>query len=160
MAFKAFMKVKGDNVGDVEGAAIEQNHVGWIDVLEFGYGGDRQMGAGSVFTGGVSKYEALSATFYMDKSYPYLVKAYATHDHVGVTMHVLDKEGAEYYHSFEIPDAMGIIRRFDVLGVAKAEDARPKVIVEFAYAQCMVTLVDKDGNEHVVDINIEEGTTE
>ena len=44
MAFKAFMKVVGDNVGDVAGAAIETNHDGWIDVREFSYGGDRKMG--------------------------------------------------------------------------------------------------------------------
>jgi type VI secretion system Hcp family effector len=159
MAFKAFMKVVGDNVGDVAGAAIEANHDGWIDVREFSYSGDRKMGTGSVFTGGVSAYEPLSATFYMDKSFPLLVNAFSTHDHVGVTIHVLDREGAEYYHSIEIPESMGIIRSFDVLGVSAAEDARPKVSIEFAYASCIMTLVDKEDAEPVVEIQIEEGTT-
>ena len=159
MAFKAFMKVIGDATGDIEGTVIETNHDTWIEVLEFSYRGDRQMGTGSVFTGGVSAYEPLTAVIYMDKAYPYLVKAFSTHDHVGVTIHVLDKEDAPYYHSIEIPESMGIIRSFDVLGIAKAEDARPKVTIEFAYAKCIMTLVDKDDAEHIVEISIEEGTT-
>jgi type VI secretion system Hcp family effector len=159
MAFKAFMKVNGTNVGEVAGAAIEANHDAWIEIQEFSFRGDRQMGSGSMGAGGVVVYEPISATFFMDKSYPLLLNAFSTYDHVGVIIHVLDREGAEYYHSITIPDDQGVIRSLDVLGVAKAEDARPKVSIEFGYHKLLATVVDKEGSEHEVEIHIEEGTT-